>query len=135
MLLEAAARVTGDSCFGLHFGERTNPKNVGSLIYVILNSPTIATSLENAGRYFKIHNEAAGLSFVIEGDRAFIRYALADLGIPMRQHHELSMTTAFNTLRMMVGSQWLPWEVHFAQGARANFGTPSRLWRAGFVRL
>jgi len=50
------------------------------LIYVTLNSPTVATSLENAGRYFKIHNEAAHLSFMIEGDRAVIRHALADLG-------------------------------------------------------
>jgi AraC-like DNA-binding protein len=118
MLLEAAARITGDNCFGLHFGERSNPKNVGPLIYVILNSPTIATSLENAGRYFKIHNEAAHLSFVIEGDRAVIRHALADLGVgPIRQHNELSMTAAFNTLRMMVGSQWVPQEVQFAHKA------------------
>ena len=132
MLLEAAARITGDDCFGLHFGERTNPKNVGPLIYVVVNSPTIATGLENAGRYFKIHNQAAHLSFMIEGDRGIIRHALADLGIgPIRQHNELSMTAAFNTLRMMVGSQWVPREVQFAHPAPDQisehlriFGTP-----------
>src|SRR5262245_56789927 len=38
-LLEEAARATDDACFGLHFGERFRPKNVGPLAYVILNSP------------------------------------------------------------------------------------------------
>src|SRR5262245_53462999 len=35
-ILEEAARATGDDCFGLHFGERFNPKNIGSLTYVVL---------------------------------------------------------------------------------------------------
>jgi hypothetical protein len=44
-LLEEAARATGDSCFGLHFGERFNVKNIGPLAYVVLNSPTIAVAM------------------------------------------------------------------------------------------
>ena len=40
-LLEEAARATADDCFGLHFGERSNPKNLGPLIYVFLNSPRL----------------------------------------------------------------------------------------------
>src|SRR5436190_55875 len=35
-LLEEAARATGDDCFGLHFGERFNPRDVGALAYVVL---------------------------------------------------------------------------------------------------
>ena len=34
-LLEAAAGATGDDCFGLHFGEHYQPKNMGPLIYVV----------------------------------------------------------------------------------------------------
>ena len=30
-ILEEAAGVTGDDCFGLHLGERFNPKNIGPL--------------------------------------------------------------------------------------------------------
>ena len=41
-ILEEAARLSSDPCFGLHFGESYNPKNIGPLIYVVLNSPTIA---------------------------------------------------------------------------------------------
>ena len=40
-LLEEAARETADDCFGLHFGERYNPKNIGPLVYVVLNSPRL----------------------------------------------------------------------------------------------
>ena len=55
-LLEEAARATGDDCFGLHFGERFNPRDVGALAYVTLNSPTIGAAIQNFERYLRIHN-------------------------------------------------------------------------------
>jgi hypothetical protein len=60
-ILEEAASVTGDPCFGLHFGERYNPKNIGPLAYVVLNSPTIAAAIENAGPEH-LHCNIAGAS-------------------------------------------------------------------------
>src|SRR5262245_8644606 len=56
--LEAAAHATGDDCFGLHFGERYQAKDVGALVYAALNAPTIRTALENVVRYIRIRNEA-----------------------------------------------------------------------------
>ena len=47
-LLEEVAQATGDVCFGLHFGARSNPKNIGPLVYAVLNSPTIAAACETA---------------------------------------------------------------------------------------
>jgi AraC-like DNA-binding protein len=117
-ILEEAARATTDDCFGLHFGEHYNPKNVGPLAYVVLNSPTLAVAIENAERYLHIHNEAANMSFSIEGEQAYLRFALADLAIEStRQHHEYSMAVALNTLRNMAGSNWAPREVQFAHQA------------------
>src|SRR6185369_6125199 len=58
-LLEAAARETADDCFGLHFGEHFNPRDIGALVYVIFNAPTIAASIQNVERYMHLHNEAA----------------------------------------------------------------------------
>ena len=40
-ILTEAGRATGDECFGLHFGEQFDPKDVGALVYVVLNSPTM----------------------------------------------------------------------------------------------
>src|SRR5262249_30089449 len=66
-LLDAAARATADTCFGLHFGEHYNPKNAGSLTYLVLNSPTFAVGFENVARYMNVHNEGARVSFAVDG--------------------------------------------------------------------
>lgn len=79
-LLEEAARVTGDCCFGLHFGERFNVKNIGPLTYAVLNSPTVGAGDENVARYLKLYNQAAKVSRVIEGERAYLQYVLTGLG-------------------------------------------------------
>src|SRR5512138_2393834 len=57
LALEEAARVTGDDCFGLHFGEHYHPKDIGALTYVVLNSPSIAVAFENVARFLRIYNE------------------------------------------------------------------------------
>lgn len=119
--LEEASRATADDCFGLHFGERYNPKNIGPLTYVVLNAPTIVVGLEDAGRYLHLHNEAAKLSLTVDGERVYLHFLLADLGIEApRQYNEAGMAIALNTLRLMVGSQWTPIEVQFVHGAPAQ---------------
>jgi AraC-like DNA-binding protein len=117
-LLEEAARATGDPCFGLHFGERFNIKNIGALAYVVLNSPTIAVADQHVARYLKLYNQAAKVFFTVEEKRAYLQYVLVELGIAVpRQENEYSMVIRLNTIRMMVGSQWAPLEVRFAHEA------------------
>ena len=130
-LLEEAARATADDCFGLHFGERSNPKNLGPAIYVFLNSPTIAAGIVNVERYLHVFNQAAKWFLTVEGDWAYIRFLLTDLGIEApRQHNECSMTVALNTLRIMVGSQWTPQEVQFAHQAPSQMAEHHRVFGA-----
>jgi hypothetical protein len=111
-ILREAARSTADDCFGLHFGERFNPKNIGPLVYVALNSPTIGAGIQNVERYLHVYDSSANWFFTAEGDRGYVRFVLTGLGIePLRQSNEHGMTIVINTLRMMVGSQWAPQEV------------------------
>src|SRR5512145_2119626 len=63
-ILDAAARASGDDCFGLHFGERFEPRDNGALVYVVLNSPTFSVAFDNVARYMRVHNEAATFTFV-----------------------------------------------------------------------
>ena len=132
-ILEEAARATGDDCFGLHFGERFNPKNIGPLAYAVLNSPTVGEADAQVARYIKLYNQAGEASVIIEGQRAYMRYVLTGLDIPTaRQQNEYGMAVRLNTIRMMVGSQWAPLEVQFAHE------TPARHLRASsefFARL
>ena len=65
-LLDEAAHATGDDCFGLHFGERFNPKDTGPVAYVMINSPTIEAGFQNVGRYLSVHNQAAEVSFGVD---------------------------------------------------------------------
>ncbi len=133
-LLEECAHTTGDDCFGLHLGERFNPKNIGPLIYVVLNSPTIAAGFENAARYMKILNEAARVSLRVDGDHAYLEHALADMGIPStRQNEEYGMTVSLNAIRLIAGSDWSPQEVRFAHELPNQTAEHLRIFRAPAV--
>jgi AraC-like DNA-binding protein len=130
-ILEEAARFTGDDCFGMHFGEQFNPRNIGPLAYVALNSPTLGASIQNVGRYLHVYDSSAKWFFTAEGNRGYIRYLLDKLGNgPLRQSNEHGMTMIVNTLRMMVGSQWSPQEVQFAHEAPKQASEHYRIFRA-----
>jgi len=114
-LLQEAARITGDGCFGLHFGERYQPKHIGPLVYVVLNSPTIGVGFENVIRYLHVHNQAAVISLDVEPPWAYLRFGLQ--GVPIetaRQQTEYGMVVALTTIRLMAGSRWTPLDVQFA---------------------
>jgi AraC-like DNA-binding protein len=130
-ILKEAARLTGDDCFGMHFGEQFNPRNIGPLAYVALNSPTLGASIQNVGRYLHVYDSSAKWFFTAEGNRGYIRYLLDNLGVePLRQSNEHGMTMIVNTLRMMVGSQWSPQEVQFAHEAPEQASEHHRIFRA-----
>ena len=130
-VLEVAAELSGECAFGLRFGARSNPKNVGALAYAVLNSPTIAAAFEIALRYIHLHNEAAQVSFREENNFSYLCYSVKplDFGQP-RQFIEYGMAAALNTLRVMVGRQWSPREVHFAHDAPTTSLEHRQLFRA-----
>jgi AraC-like DNA-binding protein len=131
LALEEAARVTGDECFGLHFGERYHPKDIGALAYVVLNSPTIAVAFENVARYLRIYNEAAAVSFVQSEKNAFLQHRLRDVPLQRRrQHEECALTVALGTIRMMAGSEWRPIEVRFEHEPPARTNEHARIFGA-----
>ena len=128
-LLEAAAEDTQDPCFGLHFGERYEPKNIGPLVYVVLNSPTFGAAFDNIGRYLHLHNEAARVSRTVEGSWAYLRHELVGLAVEHpRQHAEYSLMLSLNTLRLMAGSQWAPVEAQFAHKAPNDWSEQTRVF-------
>jgi AraC-like DNA-binding protein len=130
-ILEEAARITRDHCFGLHFGERFNPKNIGPLAYVVLNSPTIAVADQQVTRYVKLYNQAGNASCMVEGERAYLQYVLCDLEIESpRQQNEYGMAIRLNAIRMMMGSQWAPLEVQFAHAAPDEISEHQRIFGA-----
>src|SRR4051812_19147713 len=117
-LLEESAKATGDPCFGIHFGERFDPKDIGLLAYVVINSPTMASAMRNIERYVHIHNSAPRVSFAVEGGRGYLRYVLAVApNGELRQHNEYSMAVLMKALRCLAGDTWKPHEVQLAHPA------------------
>lgn len=130
-LLQEAARRTGDDSFGLHFGEQFQPKNIGPLVYVVLNSPTMAVAFDNAVRYLKVHNEGARVTFTYDAISAYLRQSLLGVAADnVRQHSEYSMVVALNTLRLMAGSRWSPREMQFAHQAPVHTAEHVRIFGA-----
>jgi AraC-like DNA-binding protein len=129
--LATAAGLTGDYSFGVHFGAGSNPKNIGALAYAVLNAPTVAAGFEIGARYIHLHNEAAQVSFREENDFSYLCYSLKQLDFDEpRQFIEYGMAAALNTLRVMVGSQWSPREVHFAHHAPPSNSPHLEVFRA-----
>ena len=130
-LLDEAARLTGDDCFGLHLGEHYHPKNIGPLVYVVLNSPTVGTGLDNIARYLRVHNEAASVSVVHGPKWTYLRHRLANLPAEVRrQQEEFSLALGLGTIRLMVGSGWSPVEVQFEHAAPARVSEHARVFGA-----
>ena len=131
-LLEDAAAETRDDAFGLHFGARGNPRDIGPLSYAVSNAPTIAAAFDVAGRYLHLHNEAVQLSIHPARLLVSVCYVHANLGLDnLRQLNEYSMAMAINMLRMMAGSRWSPREVQLSHPRPqdvsehlASFGSP-----------
>ena len=120
-LLEVSAEETGDECFGLHFGERLDPRDVGALVYIVLNAPTVAAAMHSIERYIHLHNEATTVKFSIEGRHGNLRYLLTGLTIDsIRQQNEFSMAVILKTFRIIAGKEWKPREVQFAHKAPAD---------------
>ena len=131
LILEEAARATGDDCFGLHFGERFNPKDIGPLTYLVLNAPTMIASIKNVARYLRLHNEAAEVTFAVEGKWAYLRHRLVDLEIETpRQQEECALAVGLNTIRLMAGTRWSPTEVQFAHPAPRATSEHTRVFGA-----
>jgi len=130
-LLDEAARVTGDDCFGLHYGARFHPKDIGPLAYVVLHSPMIGVAIANVGRYLRVHNQGAAVSYISEPPRAYLQHVL--VGVPVelrRQHAEYSLAIGLGTIRLMAGSDWAPLEVQFEHKAPAQTSEHSRVFGA-----
>jgi len=130
-VLDRAAEITGECAFGLRFGAGSNPKNIGALAYAVLNSATVVAAFETAARYLHLHNEAAQVSFSEANSVSYMTYSVPHLGLnESRQFTEYGMAVAVNTLRVMVGSQWNPREVHFTHQPPTTSSEHVQLFRA-----
>lgn len=133
-ILDAAAQQTRDQAFGLHFGARSNPKNNGCLAYAVMNSPTVSSAFATAARYIHLHNEAARLALAESKDLTYWSYTVNNLELEQcRQFVDYGMAAALNVVRVMVGSQWSPREVHLEHEAEGRIADYRSVFRSPVI--
>lgn len=142
-LIDAAARESGDDCFGLHAGALIELEWFGLLTYAVFNAPTVGTALRNLERYARLHFRGPRIVLTSDGNEAQFGLELdVPEGIPSRHHDEGAAVIAMRIVRRLVGPDWRPRRVLFAHDAprdlselRRVFGAPLRFGQPVRFRL
>jgi AraC-like DNA-binding protein len=130
-MFEAAARQTRDDNFGLHFGHGFTPRQLGTIGYVAISSPTLAAGLRNMSRYFAAHQESSLLALRVSGEVATLEYQVQDGRIACRrQDAELSLGMFCNVFWHCLGRSWQPLEIHFEHPRPLDGHEHAQLFRA-----
>jgi AraC-like DNA-binding protein len=113
-LLEYAAEALGDSEFGLHLAEQSNPREIGLAFYVASAAEDIGEALALLARYCRIVNEAVRLKLIRSphGMIVEIRY----VGIATHfawQNTVFTVAASIKALREMAGQDFRPMQVTF----------------------
>ena len=132
-LFEEAAHRTGDSNFGLWFGNQFRPHDLGLWGYLAVSSPTLGAALRNIVETFPRHQQNSLFRLAPhDGGRLALEYQIrAPDIVERRQDAELSLGMFLNMFRECLGRRWTPDAVYFehprppdADEHEAAFGAP-----------
>jgi AraC-like DNA-binding protein len=120
--LDLGARDGNDPAFGLSFAEQASWSDFGALSHVVFNSPTVGAALENACRYFGIHQTSARPTLEVGNSTVRFVYTLQIPGLRSHaQHSESILAMVVRICREGSGdSAWAPREIHFKHSQPAE---------------
>jgi AraC-like DNA-binding protein len=72
--LEYAAEAVGDTAFGLHLAEQSNPRDAGLLYYVATAARDLGEALALFARYFRILNESVHFKLVRSPTSVMVKF-------------------------------------------------------------
>jgi len=126
-VLDAAAIKTNNAALGMTFAAQLPWRDVGVLGYVVLNSPTVGAALANGSRYFALLSTGAGTQLIVEGDDAYLRYAMHDPAVVRHaQNTEMVFAVYLRAIRDGIGDpRWAPRAIHFKHDKPKNSSTQS----------
>jgi AraC-like DNA-binding protein len=88
--LEYAAEAIGDTAFGLHLAEQSNPREVGLIFYLTTAASNLAEALALFVRYFRIVNESVRFRLVHEPERIVVEFFFVGVS-----QHRVKQNTEF----------------------------------------
>jgi hypothetical protein len=137
-LLDLAAVAMGDSAFGVHLAQQTDPRDAGIFFYVASGAENVGEALALFARYFRIINEAVRLKLTRTGEG--LAAELEFVGLPRhegRQNAEFGIAVMLKALRQFAGRNIRPTRAAFAHARNYGvheferfFGCPVEFGRA-----
>jgi AraC-like DNA-binding protein len=114
-LLEHAAEALGDSAFGLHLAQETNPREAKLLFYVTSAAKTVGETIALYARYCRIVNEAVRIKLLPSQDGVVVEFNFVGLSRHrVRQSAEFTLAITLKGLRELVGRSVRPTKLAFA---------------------
>ena len=114
MMAHCAVR-TGCPHFGLLAGQRAGLGSFGFVGLLAKYSQSAGEALRSLVRFMHLHVRGATTTLTVDSDLAVFEYQIYHLRVPGNdQVGEGAVAVAFNTIRDLCGSDWLPVEVRFA---------------------
>ena len=127
-LFDAAARETGDDCFGLHLGTTYPFASIGPLAYAVLNAPTVEIAVQNLARYGRTFVQGGAITLERDGSTVCLGYALDVPDLERcRQHAEGAAVVNLRVLRQLIDPTWRPHAVLFGHSAPRDTTEHARL--------
>ena len=116
--------------------ETRRASNLGPLILLVRDEPTLRQALQAMARYGHLHNEALFLHVEEDDGIAVIRdEVLAGDSGPLKQATELVVGVLFRLLRFFLGDDWHPKTIFFcAWRAERPLRSHPGLWRESGIR-
>ena len=103
-LFEWLADTMDRPCLGLELSERGGPQTVGAVGYLFLESKDLEAALTNLGKYLFAVQEGSRFYLEIDGEYAFIDYAITEDQIAnRRQDSEYSIGSTWNLIKQFAG--------------------------------
>jgi len=130
-LLEVCAQRTACPHFGFLMGQRAGIASLGLVGALVQHSPTVDAALRSLTVHLHLQHRGGVPTRTVEGERAALGYAIYQPGMPgAAQVHDATMAIAFNIMRTLCGSTWLPSEARFAHLEPADVEPYRRFFRA-----
>jgi AraC-like DNA-binding protein len=114
-LFEESARLTRNDNFGLWFGAKFEPRDLGLWGYAAVSAPTLGVALSTLVELFPLHQQSSSMRLVNSPDgliRLEYRIQAPDIS-ERRQDAELTLAQLASLMRESLGQSWGPEEVHF----------------------
>ena len=86
-LIEGAARLVGDPCYGLRLGASRDARERGLLGFIALNSPTLMDCVVNLQRFYKIVREGGEFEIERNGPVVTVKLREADPALRGLKHN------------------------------------------------